>query len=96
MEILSGAPILKNWLIRYDSWGMPQFIQGYLIGDLNETQTHGSAITINDIEYMDVAGSFIRTSKGQTINLLGHGKRIVFQPDDIFYSVKPNNIGDMN
>jgi len=84
LEILSGSPILTNWIIKYDTWGMPQFIQGVLVGDMSETKLNGSTVSIHDIEIMDIPGSFIQTSSGQKVNLLGVGRKIIFEPETIF------------
>lgn len=82
-----ARPVLSKWVIRYDEvYGMPQFIQGTLIGDFLGFK-NGSQIVVGDLESIDFKNRTVKTNGGVTYSIVGNGRRMILMPEEQAHSI---------
>lgn len=83
MDLMNNAlPVIGRWVVKYDDkFGMPQFVQGRLIGEFSGCH-NGQSIVVKDILSMDLRAKTLKTYDGQEWKLVGAGKRMILLNED--------------
>lgn len=78
----ADIPCLINWIINYDEYDMPNYVQGNVFGKTIDQNKVGSFIHVQNIICMDIEKKTIQTTDGKMFNLIGDGKRLVSITND--------------
>lgn len=85
------SPSLTKWVIKYDEiYGMPQFIQGIVIGVLPSILPgvkSGTQVMLRNIETLDLKQKHVQLSTGEKFHLVGEGSRMLILPNDSEYGI---------
>lgn len=80
-------PFLIKWVIKYDEiYGMPQFIQGVVMGSLPGINS-GTQVMLRNIETLDLKKKHVQLSTGEKFLLVGEGSRMLILPNDSEYGI---------
>lgn len=78
---------LVKWVIKYDEiYGMPQFIQGVVMGHLPGIKS-GTQVMLRNIETLDLKQKHVQLSTGEKFLLIGEGSRMLILPNDSEYGI---------
>ena len=77
LEAKNEIPVLGRWIVKYDdTYQMPQFVQGVVIGNTDRFQ-NGQQIIIGEIQLIDLQNKFLTTYNGDVYKLVGSGRRMI-------------------
>lgn len=94
MDINNEIPVLGKWVVRYDDdYGMPQFVQGSLIGDHDDLK-NGQTVMVREIESIDLKDKVVKTYDGQEYKLVGAGKRMILLGEDDILEIALREMDD--